>query len=105
MIARLVTLLPEPDSPTTPSVSPRRSVNERSETAWTTPSRVRKRTDEVADVEKRRVAGDGAHLRVPDARVEEGVDDVDHEVHDRNRGRGDEHHPEHGRKVLGARGR
>ena len=44
MIARLVTLFPEPDSPTTPSVSPRRSVNERSETAWTTPSRVRKRT-------------------------------------------------------------
>ena len=44
MIARLVTLLPDPDSPTMPSVSPRRTLNERSVTAWTTPSRVRKRT-------------------------------------------------------------
>jgi hypothetical protein len=44
MIARLVTLLPDPDSPTTPRVSPRRRVNERFETAWTTPSRVLKRT-------------------------------------------------------------
>ena len=60
MIARLVTLLPEPDSPTTPSVSPRRSVNERSETACTTPSRVRKRTVEVADVEERSGRVDGA---------------------------------------------
>ena len=33
MIARLVTLFPDPDSPTTPSVSPRRTVNERFETA------------------------------------------------------------------------
>ena len=45
MIARLVTLFPDPDSPTTPSVSPRRSVNERFETAWTTPSRVLNLTD------------------------------------------------------------
>ena len=44
MIARFETLLPEPDSPTMPSVSPRRSVNETSLTAWTTPSRVGKRT-------------------------------------------------------------
>ena len=44
MIARFETLLPEPDSPTTPSVSPRRSENETSETACTTPSGVGKRT-------------------------------------------------------------
>ena len=44
MIARFETLLPEPDSPTTPSVSPRRSENVTSETAWTTPSDVGKRT-------------------------------------------------------------
>ena len=40
MIARLETLLPEPDSPTTPSVSPRRSENDNSDTAWTIPSRL-----------------------------------------------------------------
>ena len=39
-MARFVTLLPEPDSPTMPSVSPRRSVNERPETALTMPSSV-----------------------------------------------------------------
>ena len=39
-IARLVTLLPEPDSPTMPSVSPRSSVNERPDTALTIPSSV-----------------------------------------------------------------
>ena len=44
MIARLETLLPEPDSPTTPSVSPRDRVKLTSETAWTTPSAVGKRT-------------------------------------------------------------
>ena len=44
MIARFETLLPEPDSPTTPSVSPRDRVKLTSETAWTTPSAVGKRT-------------------------------------------------------------
>ena len=44
MIARFETLLPEPDSPTIPSVSPRCSVKETSLTAFTTPSIVGKRT-------------------------------------------------------------
>ena len=55
-MARLVTLLPEPDSPTMPSVSPRRSVNERPETALTMPSCVGNSHREVADVEEQLAA-------------------------------------------------
>ena len=50
MIARFETLFPEPDSPTTPSVSPRESVNVTSLTACTTPSEVGKPNSETADV-------------------------------------------------------
>ena len=42
MIDRLVTDLPEPDSPTTASVSPASSANETSSTALTTPASVKK---------------------------------------------------------------
>ena len=42
MIVRHVTLLPEPDSPTIPRVSPRSSVNDTPSTAWTMPSSVLK---------------------------------------------------------------
>ena len=42
MIARLVTLLPEPDSPTMPSVLPRSSVNDSPSTDLTRPSSVGK---------------------------------------------------------------
>ena len=44
MIARLVTLLPEPDSPTSASVSPRARLKETPFTAGTTPLSVLKRT-------------------------------------------------------------
>ncbi len=48
MISRItdiiVTLLPEPDSPTMPSVSPSETVNDTPSTARTTPSSVRKLT-------------------------------------------------------------
>ena len=44
MIARLVTLLPQPDSPTRPRRSPRSSSNEMPLTAWISPSCVRNRT-------------------------------------------------------------
>ena len=50
--ARFVTLLPEPDSPTMPSVSPRLSVNDRWSTALTTPSGVGNWTLEVVDLEQ-----------------------------------------------------
>ena len=56
MIARFETLLPEPDSPTIPSVSPRWSVNETSLTACTTPSIVGKRTVRFTNVEERLAA-------------------------------------------------
>ena len=38
------TLLPDPDSPTTPSISPESTENETPSTAFTTPSSVAKRT-------------------------------------------------------------
>ncbi len=44
MIARFVTLLPQPDSPTSPSVSPRATSKSIPLTAKTAPSWVRKRT-------------------------------------------------------------
>ena len=79
MIARFETLLPEPDSPTTPSVSPRESVNVTSLTAWTTPSDVGKRTVRPRTSRRsRRVAGS----RVPHSRIDERVEDVDDEVRD-----------------------
>ena len=53
MTVRLVTLLPEPDSPTMPSVSPRSTANETPSTALTTPSSVSKWTVEVLDLEQR----------------------------------------------------
>src|SRR5690606_27574394 len=42
--ASMLWLLPEPDSPTMPSVSPRSRSNDRRLTAWTSPSGVAKRT-------------------------------------------------------------
>ncbi len=55
-MARLVTLLPEPDSPTMPSVSPRRSVKERPETALHDAVLGRELDREVADVEEQLAA-------------------------------------------------
>ena len=53
MIVRQVTLFPEPDSPTMPSVSPRSRVNETPSTALTTPSSVWKLVSQVLDLEQR----------------------------------------------------
>ena len=85
-IARFVTLLPEPDSPTMPSVSPRLE-------------REREPGDRVdepvlASGTARRDRGRRAAARrssVPHSRVEEGVHDVDDEVHDDDRERRHEH--------------
>src|SRR5512140_14333 len=52
MSARFVTLLPQPDSPTSPSVSPSSRSNETPLTAWTVPSWVRKRTTR-SEIERR----------------------------------------------------
>ena len=50
----LATLLPHPDSPTIPSVSPRSTANETPSTALTTPSSVVEVDLEVLDLEQRR---------------------------------------------------
>ena len=50
---RLATLLPEPDSPTIPSISPRATSNETPSTALTMPSSVSKWTAQVLDLEQR----------------------------------------------------
>ena len=48
-----MTLLPQPDSPTIPSVWLRSTVNETPSTAWTMPSSVLKLRAQVADLEER----------------------------------------------------
>ena len=57
MISRItdiiVTLLPEPDSPTIPSTSPFASVKQTPSTALTRPSSVRKETLRSRDLEQR----------------------------------------------------
>ncbi len=55
MMENPVTVLPEPDSPTSPSTWPRATANDTSSTAFTTPARVKKcvrrlRTSRVAVV-------------------------------------------------------
>ena len=92
MIARFVTLLPEPDSPTTPSVSPRESVNEQVGDGLDDAVARREANGQVAHVEE--TAVESLASRVAHSRVEERVDDVDHEVHDRDRDGGDEHDAE-----------
>ena len=52
-IVCVATLLPEPDSPTIPSVRPLATPNERPRTAWTTPSAVAKRDGQILDLEQR----------------------------------------------------
>ena len=51
-MVRLVTLLPQPDSPTIPSVSPGSTANETPSTACTTPSSVSKLDPQVCDLEQ-----------------------------------------------------
>src|SRR3954447_20513054 len=70
-----VTLLPEPDSPTMPSTSPARTVNETPSTARISPSSVLKDTRR-SRTSRRRASGN-AHPRVEDA-----VEDVDDRVGD-----------------------
>ena len=69
---RHVTLLPEPDSPTIPSVSPGSIANETPSTAWTKPSSVRKRV--------RRFSTSSRAVSEPDPRIEDRVETVDDQV-------------------------
>ena len=54
MIESAVTLLPQPDSPTSPSASPRSTWNDTPLTAWTTPGADEELGPQVADVEEAR---------------------------------------------------
>src|SRR3954453_18290856 len=118
MMPRLVTLLPEPDSPTMPSVLPRSTLNEMPLTALTRPSSVgkwifRSRTsrnpvgcpvvDVVADCLVTVDTSDSpsaAGSVVPDARVDDRVEDVDDEVgHDDEEGT-DQGYADDDRQVL-----
>ena len=56
MIERLVTLLPQPDSPTRPMISPRSTWKSMPSTARTTPSRVWNDVRRPVDLEQRPLA-------------------------------------------------
>src|SRR5579859_5616133 len=109
----IVTLLPDPDSPTMPSVSPWATVNDTPSTALTTPSSVRKLT------RRSRTSSSGSAItwpppsartgrsRRPHPRVEPRVGDVDERVreHDEERAvdhRGHDHRQiEVGQRLVG----
>src|SRR5690349_2328716 len=94
----IVTLLPEPDSPTIPSTSPWPSVNETPSTARTIPSSVLK------DTLRSRTSRRGGAVAVigsgrPDPGVEPRVDDVHERVGDRDEERPVDHRRHDDRQV------
>src|SRR5690348_16509905 len=78
----IVTLLPEPDSPTIPSTSPCARLKETPSTALTTPSSVRNWT--LRSLTSSSGSAISASLRRANPRVETRVEDVDGRVGDRN---------------------
>src|ERR1700755_706200 len=98
MIVSPVTLLPEPDSPTMPSVRPSSTENETPSTARTTPSAVRNLTSRSA-ISRRGLTRAGS--RVPPPRVEQRVDDVDDEIgHDDEEGSEQDGPLDHGQVAV-----
>src|SRR5712691_11906326 len=85
----IVTLFPEPDSPTMPSTSPWSRVNETPSTARTRPSSVRKET--WRSLTSRSSSATASILRGPNPRVEARVDHVDEGVGDRDEKRAVDH--------------
>src|ERR671936_2169061 len=83
MIVRQVTLLPEPDSPTIPSVSPFAIEKVTPSTALTIPSSVRKC---VLRSRTSRSAIRALSVRQPDPGIDPRVEEVDDEVEDDDRG-------------------
>src|SRR5437867_6830024 len=73
----MLTLFPEPDSPTMPSTSPWSTVNDTPSTALTTPSSVRNET-----LRSLTSSSGSAMLSRPDPRVEARVEDVDERAGD-----------------------
>src|SRR5580765_8364549 len=97
MIVRQVTLLPEPDSPTMPSVLPFSTWKLTPSTALTTPSSVRKCVRR--SLTSRRAMGLLHHLGESDSRVDDGVQEIDDEVEDDDRDRREHHNALHRRQV------
>src|SRR3954469_22446990 len=97
MIVRQVTLLPEPDSPTMPSVLPFSTWKLTPSTALTTPSSVRKCVRR--SFTSRRATGLLHHLGESDSGVDDGVQKVDDEVEHDDRDRREHHHALHRRQV------
>src|SRR5215472_19138680 len=109
MISRMtdiiVTLLPEPDSPTMPRVSPTETVNDTPSTALTTPSSVRKLT------RRSRTSSSGSFMTPPlpisrigpscwpHSRVERRVGDVDKRVRKHDEECAEDHRGHDHRKV------
>src|SRR3954462_8798654 len=97
MIAMLVTLLPEPDSPTMPSVLPRSTENVTPSTARTTPSSVAKETRRSFTCREGPLSCAFFALAMvsfsaqPHARVNNGVEHVDDDVRDHDQRGGDQH--------------
>src|SRR6478672_68000 len=93
MIVRQVTLLPEPDSPTMPSVCPLSTVNETPSTARTTPSSVLKYV--FRSLTSRR----GIGLAEPNTWIDDRVEQVDEQVENNDAECGEHDHPLHRRQV------
>src|SRR5204862_4287946 len=73
----IVTLFPDPDSPTIPTTSPSPTVNETPSTARTIPSSVRNETWRSLTSRRGSAGISGPNLRRADARVEPRVEQVD----------------------------
>src|SRR3954447_16734015 len=105
-IASEVTLLPEPDSPTMPSVLPFSSEKVEPLTAWTMPSSVSNRT--LRSLTSRNGRGvtwpmdNGSPSAQPHARVDDAVQQVDDQVHEDDEERGKQGDTEDHRQVIGA---
>src|SRR5689334_12045316 len=101
-----VTLLPEPDSPTMPSVWPFSSEKVEPVTAWTMPSSVSNRTLRSLTSRNGRGAGEAIVNVVssaqPHARVDDAVQQVDDQVHDDDEAGGEQGHAQDHRQVAGA---
>src|SRR6266550_9380413 len=93
MMVRHVTLFPEPDSPTMPSVCPLSTVNETPSTARTTPSSVLKYV--FRSLTSRRAMG----LTEPNTWIDDRVEQVDAQVEQNDAECGEHDHPLHRRQV------
>src|SRR3954470_4705447 len=105
-IASEVTLLPEPDSPTMPSVWPFSRAKDEPVTAWTMPSSVSNRTLRSLTSRNGRGAGEPmdnvASSAQPHARGDDAVQHVDDQVHDDDEAGSEQGNAQDHRQVAAA---